>query len=121
MKDIHSNLVSASNSLIEAQSKSVLLVEDTAAHALLIQRAFDKSIWEMEHVTRGSSAIDKLRLNPNQIVLLDLSRPDVDGIELTSELHEINPLTPIIIVTSQDDVKKSVSSMQNVAWDYVIK
>jgi len=121
MQNIHSNLVSASNALLEAQSKSILLIEDTAAHALLIQRAFGKTEWSIEHVTRGSAALDSLRSNPNRLILLDLTLPDIDGIELTTELHEINPYAPIIVVTSTDDVKKSVAAMQNGAWDYVIK
>lgn len=121
MKDIHTNLVTASNALLEVQSKSILLIEDTAAHALLIQRAFDKQDWDVTHVTRGSAALDKLRESPNKIILLDLTLPDTDGIELTRELLEVNPHAPIIIVTSQDDVKKSVAAMQSGAWDYVIK
>lgn len=121
MSDIHTNLVNASNLLLEVQSRSILLVEDTAAHALLIQRSLDKLGWQVEHVTRGLSALDNLRQKSNQIVLLDLSLPDFDGIELTSEILSINPHIPIIIVTSQEDVKKSVQAMQNGAWDYVIK
>jgi len=121
MNDIHTNLVNASNQLLLAQERSILLVEDTAAHALLIQRAFNRDNWKVEHVTRGAKALDKFRENPNQIILLDLTLPDYDGIQLTAELNEINPNTPIIVVTSQEDVKKSVLAMQNGAWDYVIK
>ena len=121
MKDIHSHLVTASNGLLAAQNRTILLVEDTAAHALLIQRVFDRSLWTIEHVTRGATAIDKFKANPDMIVLLDLSLPDYDGIELTGEIHELNPNAPIIVVTSQEDVKKSVAAMQNGAWDYVVK
>lgn len=121
MSDIHTNLVTASHHLLEVQSKSILLVEDTAAHALLIQRSLDKLGWDVTHVSRGSAALDCLRKEPQKIILLDLSLPDYDGIELITEILNLNKNAPIIVVTSQEDVKKSVSAMQAGAWDYVIK
>ncbi|HMO16838.1 MAG TPA: response regulator [Oligoflexia bacterium] len=118
---IHDNLVLASKYLIEAQSRSVLLVEDTAAHAALIRRAIDTTIWNFSHVTRGQVALQIFKNNPSSIVLIDLSLPDYDGLELMAHFKELNPSAPIIIVTSLEDVRKSVKAMQEGAWDYVVK
>ena len=107
--------------LVAAKRNAILLVEDTAAHAIIIQRAFDTSIWVIEHVTRAQAALSAFSTDPDRIVLLDLSLPDSTGLDLLKRLHAINPGAPIIIVTSTDQVPVSVTAMQNGAWDYVVK
>lgn len=118
---IHSNLISASRQLLDAQHKKLLLIEDTAAHAALIRRVIDTSVWDLTHVTRGHDAIEKFKEDDSYIILLDLSLPDYDGLTLLTHFKSVNPLTPILIVTSLEDVKKSVHAMQIGAWDYVVK
>lgn len=118
---IHSNLILASRQLLAAQNKKLLLIEDTAAHAALIRRVIDTSVWDLTHVTRGHDAIEIFKEDDSYIILLDLSLPDYDGLTLLTHFKSSNPLTPIIIVTSLEDVKKSVQAMQIGAWDYVVK
>lgn len=119
--EIHQSLLSASQKLITAQNKKILLVEDTAAHAALIKRAIDPKTWEVTHVTRGTEALEKFSDDPEYIVLLDMRLPDFDGITLINHFKSLNALAPIIIVTSLEDVKESVHAMQSGAWNYVVK
>jgi len=120
-QSIHSSLLEVSQMLIASQRRSILLCEDTAAHAALIKRAIDTTIWDFTHVTRGEYAVEVFRKDSSAIVLLDLSLPDYNGLELLEHFKEINPLTPILIVTSLEDVKKSVEAMHLGACDYVLK
>ena len=121
MHSIHSDLLNASKKLILSQEKKILLVEDTAAHATLIRRSIDTEIWDFRHVTRGLEAIEIVQDETPYIILLDLSLPDYDGLSLISDLNQINNFNPIIIVTSLEDVKKSVKAMKMGAYDYVVK
>ncbi len=118
---VRERLHSAAAKLIAAQRHAILLVEDTAAHAAIICRSLDTSIWDVEHVTRASAAVDTFEKDPARIVLLDLSLPDSDGFDLLSRLHSINAEAPIIVVTATDEVKVSVEAMQRGACDYVVK
>lgn len=121
MNQISSELLKTSEALIRAQERTILLVEDTAPHAALVQRSLAYDSWTIRHVTRRKTALDDFKANSNQIVLLDITLPDCDGLELLMELKAINPNSPIIVVTSLEDVRKSVEAMQRGAWDYVIK
>ncbi|HQH28694.1 MAG TPA: response regulator, partial [Oligoflexia bacterium] len=114
-------LFSAAGTLVHARERSVLLVEDTAAHAAIIRRALDPSIWAVQHVTRGSLALDAFSENPHAIVLLDLSLPDSSGLLVLKRLRALNADAPIIVVTSIDQVSMSVEAMQAGAWNYVVK
>ncbi len=121
MNEISSELLKTSEALIKAQDRTILLVEDTAPHAALVQRSLAYDSWTIRHVTRRKTALEDFKANSNQIVLLDITLPDCDGLELLLELKAINPNSPIIVVTSLEDVRKSVEAMQRGAWDYVIK
>ena len=111
----------AAEDLIIARRRTVLLVEDTAAHAVLIQRILRSANWEVEHVTRASSAVEAFEKDPDRIVLLDLSLPDSDGLQLLARLKTFNAHAPFVVVTATDRVAVSVDAMKRGAWDYVVK
>ncbi len=119
--EVDDALLNAAAQLLQVRTHSVLLVEDTAAHAAIIRRALDASIWQIEHVTRASAALQSFSQNPHRIVLLDLTLPDSDGLELLARLHSLQASAPVIVVTSIDQVSVSVSAMQKGACDYVVK
>ncbi len=114
-------LQEAATLLIAAQNRRVLLVEDTPAHAAIIKRALEAIAWEVKHVTRGSAALEEFEQDSQVMVLLDLSLPDEDGLQLLTKLRALNPHAAIIVVTATDLVSVSVDAMRNGAWDYVVK
>ena len=116
-----SKLDEAAERLLRAKRRDVLLVEDTAAHAALIRRALETEGWEIEHVTRASTAILSFTRDPDRIVLLDLSLPDGDGLSVLSEISRYNSDAPVIVVTAREQVSASVEAMQKGAWNYVVK
>lgn len=119
--DLSEGLHQAAMRLIAARRRSILLVEDTAAHAALIRRALDESVWNIEHVTRGKAAIESFMNEPDRIVLLDLSLPDCEGLTVLSQIRSQNPYAAIIVVTSTAELSVSVESMRKGAWDFVLK
>lgn len=115
------SLDEAAERLVSSKKRAILLVEDNAAHAALIRRSIDQNIWNIEHVTRASSALQSFSKDPERIVLLDLSLPDSSGLELLSNLLALRKNTAVIIVTSLEEVQTSVEAMRRGAWDYVVK
>ena len=114
-------LCEAAQRLVQAKRHAILLVEDTAAHAALVRRALDADVWEIEHVTRGSDALRSFERDPTRIVLLDLSLPDTDGLQLLVRMRAIYHLAAIVVVTATDNLNVSVDAMRKGAWDYVVK
>ena len=111
----------AAKDLIKTQRKAILLVEDTAAHAALVRRAFNSKVWEIEHATRGSDALRFFEADSDRIVLLDLTLPDSDGLQVLTQILSINPDAPVVVVTAMDQVSVSVEAMRRGACDYVVK
>lgn len=83
-------------------SYQVLLVEDDPANAQIIQVSCERAGLEVHHVSTGLEAIEYLAANHLDLILMDVSLPQMDGIEVTQRLQE-NPETagiPIIFVTA---------------------
>jgi len=114
-------LEGAAERFIKARSRTVLNVEDNAAHAALVRRSLEQDGWILEHVTRASTALQSFTTDSSRIVLLDLTLPDSDGLDVLARMLKLNPRSPIIIVTSLEQVSTSVSAMKQGAMDYVVK
>lgn len=101
----------------------VLLVDD---HAMV--RAGLRSYLQMqpniEVVGEGSNGVEAVELaeslNPD-IIVMDISMPEKNGIDATREIHQFNPNIKIIIVTSSDAPEHVFAALDSGATGYCIK
>jgi two-component system, NarL family, response regulator NreC len=82
-------------------SKSILIVDDHEAIAQGIQGILlQQGRYEVAGIAvNGREAIDFMRKNQVDIIIMDISMPDLDGIEATKEIKTFAPQTAIIIYT----------------------
>ena len=66
-------------------------------------------------------ALDALKTNIPDIILLDIGLPGMSGIEALEVIKERYPGVLVIMITAYEDVKTVVSAMKNGAYDYVVK
>ncbi len=100
---------------------SVLLIEDDAAHASLIQRALKGVVGEVSHVASGNEGLKVLERSYTELVFCDMHLPDCNGIELIQQVRQVRPGLPIIIITSSNDLNEAVKAMREGAWDFMVK
>ncbi|MER3522620.1 MAG: hypothetical protein C4326_00780 [Ignavibacteria bacterium] len=75
-------------------------------------------VWKQD----GTSAIEELKRNPSlHLVIIEYYLPDVNGIEFTKTIREHNIDLPIILLTSNKDLKLAIEAMKFGAEDYIIK
>jgi diguanylate cyclase (GGDEF)-like protein len=106
------------------ESTHVLLVEDNPGDARLLElmlNEMDANPIRLDHVTSLSSAQDFLKNNTIDLVLLDLSLPDGDGLDSIQIIQQIDNSFPIIILTGLDDQNFAIKSVNSGAQDYLIK
>jgi two-component system cell cycle response regulator DivK len=86
-----------------ASQKIVLIVEDDNVNYLLFETiltaAKDLNIKCMQ-ASNGPEAIESVRQNHIDLVLMDIKMPDMDGYEASSLIKEIKPDLPIIVQTA---------------------
>lgn len=98
-----------------------LLVEDNPVLADGVSRAFALAGLTLDHASDLTSARLFLRDYAVDIVLLDLTLPDGDGMTLLGEMREQDDKTPVLILTARDAVRDRVSGLDRGADDYLTK
>lgn len=103
---------------------SVLLVEDNPADARLIQEMVattgDHDL-VLRPCRRLAEAISEIEAVATDCVLLDLSLPDVSGLDGIDRLHARFPDLPIIILTGLNDEDVALEALGAGAQDYLVK
>jgi diguanylate cyclase (GGDEF)-like protein/PAS domain S-box-containing protein len=103
---------------------TVLLVEDNPADARLLQEIVSTSSDPdlILHPCRTfADATKEIEQGATDCVLLDLSLPDVDGLDGINRLRESFPELPIIILSSLKDEKEALEALSAGAQDYLFK
>ncbi len=106
---------------------NILLVEDNPGDIRLVQEILREVTTTRCQITPAmtlAAAIDLLGASerePFDVILLDLSLPDSQGIASFLRLHRQAPNVPIIVLTGLDDENLAMSAMQQGAQDYSIK
>ncbi len=81
-------------------SGKVLLAEDTAAIQLLIRRMLEKVGITVTSVNNGRKAVEEIRKNEYDLILMDMQMPEMDGIEAFSVIRQQGYQMPVIAVTA---------------------
>ena len=103
---------------------NVLLIEDNPEDADIIQEILldgVSPIFTFSHVDRLNLALQHITWETFEIVLLDLSLPDSNGLEPYFQLQAVAPETPILIITSEDDEGYAIDAVHQGAQDYLLK
>ncbi len=99
----------------------ILLVEDDVKIARGVQQALEGHGYEVAWATTGAEARTSAVGQEPDLVLLDLNLPDMDGVEIASELRTRHPDTTIVMLTARTDEIDVVVGLDAGADDYVTK
>lgn len=103
------------------QQRKALIIDDDIATLELYTLQLEAEGYKVVSAELGSEGISHLKDQDFDIVLTDLSLPDVDGIEIVKISKEIAPLTEVVVVTGFDSKEKAGEALRYGARAYVIK
>jgi len=87
---------------------TILIIEDDKDFAELLAERLKEEGYNAFVAFTGSEGIKEIEeINP-QCVTLDIHLPDINGIEILKKLKQKNLSLPVVIITSDDTVKKEV-------------
>ena len=103
--------------------KNILIVEDHELTRFGLKTTFEDVdyVEKIYEASTAEEAIDIFRNNEIDIVVMDLGLPNMNGIEATQAIHDMNKDTKIIILTSHNDEKEVLNSLKAGANAYCSK
>ncbi|MDH4075073.1 MAG: response regulator transcription factor [Acidimicrobiia bacterium] len=102
----------------------ILVVDDEADLAEAIASSLRREGYAVDVATSGQAALDRLALNPYDLVTLDLNLPDLDGREVCRLIRSdarFDPATRVLMVTGRDAIDERVAGLDDGADDYLVK
>jgi DNA-binding response OmpR family regulator len=99
----------------------LLLVEDNPVLASSLARGLREDGFDVEAVTTGNDAENRLARRDIDGVVLDLGLPDMDGLEVLDHARARDIHAPILVLTARDTVKMRVDALDRGADDYLVK
>jgi two-component system cell cycle response regulator CtrA len=99
----------------------VLLVEDDRAMARSIERMLDDAAVEHETASTGELALEYVRTYEFDVVMLDLTLPDIGGQEILRRMRQLRINTPVLILSGDAETNTKVLGFGAGADDYVTK
>ena len=102
----------------------VLLVEDSASDAVLLQESLAETRpgeFDFTHVESWAEAVQCLRQKRFEVLLLDLSLPDITGRDTFLRARAEAPHLPIVVLTGEDNEAVGLDAVRHGVQDYLIK
>ncbi len=102
--------------------KRVIIVDDDPEIVRILREAFEMELpCSLTSVMTASAALEEISQGRFDLILLDLTLPDMSGIDLCRSLRISGIDTPIICLTSRADVVDRIVGLETGADDYVTK
>jgi two-component system response regulator TctD len=99
----------------------LLLVEDNPAMQTSLQRSFERRGMQVLVCGDGARALDRWRASLPDVVLLDLSLPGLDGLQVLAQARAEGLHAPVLILTARGTVGDRILGLNTGADDYLAK
>ncbi len=99
----------------------VLLVDDAIDFVAYMKKRLEARGMEISTAFRGQEALDIIKAQPLDVVVLDVLMPGMDGIETLQEIKKIKPDLAVVMLTGHGTVESASEGMKLGAVDFLLK
>jgi DNA-binding response OmpR family regulator len=99
----------------------ILLVEDDAALAAALTESLRREKFVINHLMHGKMAIEAIKTEEPDLLILDLGLPDIDGVEVLKAVRQQSAELPILLLTARSSLEDKVIGLDLGADDYLAK
>jgi len=101
----------------------ILVVDDNDLNRRLVMLTFSKLGYEVEGADNGPAALERVTRHDIDLVLLDITMPEMDGIEVLTRMRQQFSMLelPIMMFTADDQEARIVEALSLGANDYLVK
>jgi DNA-binding response OmpR family regulator len=106
---------------VSVRDPLVLVVDDEATVRQALERALRLEGFAVATAAGGREALEAVAERPPEVVVLDVTMPDLDGVSVVKKLRADGVDVPVCILSARDEVPDRVSGLQAGADDYLVK
>jgi two-component system chemotaxis response regulator CheY len=105
-----------------AMAKRVMVVDDAAFMRMMIKDILTKNGYEIVgEAENGLKAVERYKELQPDLVIMDITMPEMDGIQAVKEIKKINPDAKIMMCSAMGQQAMVIESIQAGARDFVVK
>lgn len=103
-------------------ANGILIVDDAAFMRMMIKDVLSKNGFEIcGEAENGAKAIEKYKELTPELVIMDITMPEIDGIQAVKEIKKINGAAKVIMCSAMGQQAMVIEAIQAGAKDFIVK
>jgi len=100
---------------------ALLVIDDEESVCYSFRRVFEGDKVRVLTARTAAEGLEQAREQTPDVIVLDLQLPDRSGLEIFSEIQELDPKRPVIFITAHGTTETAIETMKCGAFDYLLK
>jgi DNA-binding NtrC family response regulator len=100
---------------------TILVVDDEASIRRTLREILEYEDYGVDEAVDGSEALDAIRSEPYDLVLLDVKMPEPDGMEVLKTIADETPDLPVVMISGHGTIETAVEATKLGAYDFIEK
>ncbi|HTX89905.1 MAG TPA: response regulator transcription factor [Anaerolineales bacterium] len=100
---------------------NILVVDDETVERQTLSEILRLEGYHVSAVANGEAAVDFVRLNPVELIVLDLRMPGMNGLEVVKVVNRLSPDIEIILLTAHGSMESAIDALRSQVHDYLLK
>ncbi len=106
---------------LQFDTPRILVVDDEDSMRFLLREAMRREGYDVEVASDGQQALQAVRENQFDLVIMDIRMPELDGIQALREMRRIRPSLVVVMITAHGNTELAIEAMREGAYDYFSK
>ncbi len=118
---VDNRLVQNTVSAFEVQAPRIMVVDDEMAICSVLYKTLSRDQYVVETTTRPTEALRRLQSEPFDLLITDISMPEMDGLQLAEEAHIAQASLGIVIMTAYGSYDNMARALRTGIADFITK
>lgn len=102
-------------------ANSILLIDDEEVLLETVSDDLKEVGYQVTTASSGEEGLDTFKNNSHDLVIVDLKMEGMDGLEVSRNIKNLNPKTPVMILTGYGSMESAIEALRLNIDDYIIK